>query len=74
MIMKIPKIDKGVLPDVPPIRKMKYPWLQLAVGDSFECDLSLELAKGAATKASSRYDRTFQAGTSSGKVRIWRWQ
>jgi hypothetical protein len=67
------KIDKNIEPD-PVLRKMKYPWLELSVGDSFEADLSLAMAKGAATKASSRYDRTFQAGMSHGKVRIWRWK
>jgi hypothetical protein len=69
------KIDKGIMPDTTqPLRKMKYPWLELGIGDSFEIDLPLASAKDNAHQASARYKRTFQAGMSRGKVRIWRWK
>jgi hypothetical protein len=67
------KIDKGIIPDPTPPRRMKYPWLQLGVGDSFEVDIPLTSAKDNAHQASVRYKRKFQAGISKGRVRIWRW-
>jgi hypothetical protein len=66
------RIDRGVAPD-PVVRKTKYPWMTLDIGESFEPGISLGDAKSAAIKASRRYRRTFQAGLSAGKVRIWRW-
>jgi hypothetical protein len=68
------RIDKGLMPDPPPLRKTKYPWLSLEIGDSFEIDTSLSAAKVHAAKAGDRYRRTFEAGMSRGKVRIWRWK
>jgi hypothetical protein len=65
------KIDKNLeMPEL--VRKMKYPWLQLEVGDSFEVDIPLAPAKTNARLASDRYKKTFEARIYRGKVRIWR--
>jgi hypothetical protein len=67
------KIDKGVAPEPQPPRSMKYPWLQLDIGDSFEMNSSLDVAKIHARQASLRYGKTFEAQMYKGRPRIWRW-
>jgi hypothetical protein len=79
------KVEKGIAPEPDPPaaeaklkaaekRKMKYPWMSLEIGDSFETDISsLNAAQTNARYAGERYGRTFEARWHKGKIRIWRW-
>ena len=52
--------------------KPKYPWKTMAIGDSFQVDLSLSCASSTASRASKAYSRKFRAAELDGRVRIWR--
>ena len=71
--MKI-KIEKDIVPDKLLPRMMKYPWLTMEIGDSFEVATSLRLAKTNARQAGIRYKREYDAQMYKGRVRIWRWK
>jgi hypothetical protein len=70
------KIEKGIRMPEPPTegRRTKYPWAVLEVGDSFEIDTPLQVARTNARQASARYGKMFDAQPYKGKVRIWRWR
>lgn len=68
------KIDKGIpFPGDSPVgRRSIYPWLQMAVGDSFAFNGSLVNAKAAATYYTAKGNKTFKARALNGGVRVWR--
>jgi hypothetical protein len=70
------KIDKGLKMPEPPAegRRTKYPWERLEVGDSFEINAPLQVARTHARQASARYGKQFDAQAYKGKVRVWRWK
>jgi hypothetical protein len=69
------KIDKGLKMPEPPAegRRTKYPWERLEVGDSFEINAPLQVARTHARQAGARYEKRFEAQLYKGKVRIWRY-
>jgi hypothetical protein len=70
------KIDKNVKMPEPPAkgRRTKYPWHLLEVGDSFEINMPLQVARTNARQAGARYGKMFDAQLYRGKVRVWRWK
>jgi hypothetical protein len=70
------KIDRNIKMPEPPAegRRTKYPWGQLEVGDSFEIDVPLQVARTNARQASARYGKQFDAQLYKGRVRIWRYK
>lgn len=68
------KIDKGIpFPGDGPVgRKSIYPWLQMAVGDSFVFSGPLVNAQAAATYNTGKGNKVFKARALNGGVRVWR--
>jgi hypothetical protein len=68
------RAEKGIsMPeDDPTERRMKYPWLTMAVGESFPIETSLVAARTNARQASERYKKIYEARRYKGTVRIWR--
>lgn len=67
------KIDKGIpFPGDGPVgRKSIYPWLKMAVGDSFAYNGPLVNAQAGATYH-SKGNKKFKAREGNGSVRVWR--
>jgi hypothetical protein len=66
------KIDRGIpLPEV--MRKMRYPWMQMEVGDSFFAPSAvLKTMKCSAYKMGLNLGRKYEAHPEAGGVRVWR--
>lgn len=52
--------------------KVKYPWRELNVGESFVYDGSVINAQASAVYYSRATDKTFKARTVNDTVRVWR--
>lgn len=66
------KIEKSV-PKPAPIRRRKYPWLEMEIGDSFLVPGGrTERLANSAHGAGKRYGRKFSTRSVEGGVRVWR--
>ena len=66
------KIDKGVPLPVTYTVNLKYPWLEMEIGDSFFVNATQSRIGSHAWQMGNRHNRKFTTRKVDGGVRVWR--